>query len=127
MRHRALALTTLLLVTAGCTSFQQGRPLEAVPLPAPVRDRFEVWTHGNAHQLHALHLEGDSLVGVPWWKPPECDSCRVALLRTEVDSVRVRRYDGNETGALASVGIPFIVIPGLAMLAFLILGLGPSD
>ena len=54
MNRRFLILGLLL---SGCTSFQHGRPLEAVPLPAPTRDRFEVWSKGKPHQLHALRIE----------------------------------------------------------------------
>lgn len=112
-----------LLLLAACTSYQATRPVEAVPLPAPERARFEVWSRGQGHQLHALHAEGDSVIGVPWWKDPTCDSCRVAFLRSEVDSVRVPRIDANKTGALASLSIPLFVFPGVGLMLLWMLGL----
>lgn len=119
-------LAVLLLLTA-CSSFQGGRPLDQVPLPAETRARYEVWSHGEGHQLHALRIEHDSVVGVPWWKDPACDSCRVAIARSEVDSVRTLKFDGNRSGALASLSIPFIAFPVLSLALMYILGIGPSD
>jgi hypothetical protein len=74
-----------------------------------------------------VHVVGDSVIGVPWWKDPGCDSCRVALARAEVDSVRTPKFDGNATGAAASVAIPFLVIPSLTLVALFLLGMGPTD
>jgi hypothetical protein len=120
-------LLPLLPLLTACTSYQGARPVEAIPLPAAERERFEVWSHGTGHQLHALRAEGDSIVGVPWWKDPACDSCRVAFARTEIDSIRVRRFDANESGALASLSIPFFVFPMLGLMALYLLGIGPVD
>lgn len=124
MRRAAVAG---LLLLAACMTYQAGRPLDQLPLPVPPDQRFEVWSKGQAHQLHALHLEADSVVGVPWWKDPACDSCRVVIARAEVDSVRTRKIAGNETGAAASVALPFIAVPALGMLLMVILGAGPTD
>ena len=117
MKRRWLAGILLL---AGCTSSQHGRPLETVPLPAPVRERFEVWSKGTAHQLHALRIEHDSLVGVPWWNDPACDSCRVTFARADVDSVRGREYDPDKTATSAITGglIGYMVYPAVAVLLF---------
>ncbi|MEO6068292.1 MAG: hypothetical protein ABIQ41_09980 [Gemmatimonadales bacterium] len=92
-------------------------------MPVGERERFEFWSAGKAHQLHAVKVVGDSIQGVPWWNDPACDSCRVTLARSAVDSVRVPKFDGNATGALASVALPFLFIPGLAIMAMFILGL----
>lgn len=90
----------VLLILAGCTSFQGGRPVDQLPSPLPPKERVEVWSHGKAFQLHAVHIDADSVRGVRWWHSPECDSCRVAFARSEVDSVRTRRFDSGETGVL---------------------------
>jgi hypothetical protein len=118
--HTALTL----LILAGCSSYQHGRPLEAVPLPAPTRERFEVWSAGKAHQLHALRIENDSLVGVPWWNDPACDSCRVVFARAEVDSVRAREYDPDKTLTSTITGgvIGYLVYPTVALLLFWLRG-----
>ncbi|HTK55273.1 MAG TPA: hypothetical protein VL295_00500 [Gemmatimonadales bacterium] len=117
-----------LLLLAGCTSYQHGRPLEAVPLPAPTRDRFEVWSKGKPHQLHALRIEHDSLVGVPWWNDPACDSCRVVFARAEVDSVRGQEYDPDKTTTTAITGgiVAYLAYPAIALILFM-LGNGNYD
>ncbi|HEX7918801.1 MAG TPA: hypothetical protein VF454_05315, partial [Gemmatimonadales bacterium] len=102
--RRLRILPSLLL--AGCTSFQGGRPLDQLPTPVPADQRIEVWSHGESYQLHAVTIGTDSVRGVRWWHAPECDSCRVAIARGEVDSVRTRRYDGGESGVLAVIVIP---------------------
>ena len=128
MTRRALALLTLLVAGSGCTSYQHGRPLEAVPLPAPARERFEVWSKGTPHQLHALRIEHDSLVGVPWWNDPACDSCRVVFARQEVDSVRGREYDPDKTTNTVITGgiVGYLVYPAVALL-LIMLGGGNFD
>jgi hypothetical protein len=51
---------------------------------------------------HALVVETDSITGVPFTRPPGCDSCRAAVPRGSVDSVRL----GNPTaGFWKSVGL----------------------
>ena len=115
-RHLACALVLL----SACSSYQHGRPLETVPLPAPPRERYEVWSHGKATQLHGLRLEGDSLVGVPWWNDPACDSCRVFIARAEVDSVRAREYDPDKTltATVAGGAAAYVLYPMLVLFAY---------
>lgn len=117
----------LLALLPACSSYQGTMSVGKLPTPIDPRDRYEFWSHGTGHQLHAVQVVGDSIQGVPWWKDPACDSCRVTLARAEIDSVRTPQFDGNRTGAAASVVIPFIVVPALSLLALLMLGMGPSD
>lgn len=107
MRPIAPLLLTLL---AGCTSFQGGRPLEALPSPLPPEERVEVWSRGEAYQLHAVSVDADSVRGVRWWHSPACDSCKVVIARSAVDSVRTRSYDGGETGILAIIVAPILFV-----------------
>jgi hypothetical protein len=65
------------------------------------RQQFQVWTHGEAYQWHGLRVTSDSVSGVPFTKPPMCDSCRVHLARAEVDSVRA----GDPVGGLWGGGL----------------------
>ena len=64
------------------------------PSSLPVRQQVEVWQGREKLQLHAVRLSADSISGVPYIKPPECDSCRVSVTRASVDSVRA----GNPSG-----------------------------
>lgn len=124
MRHPLVPLLGLL---SACPSYQGTMSVGKLPDPIAPADRYEFWSHGTGHQLHAVRVVGDSVIGVPWWNDPSCDSCRVALARADVDSVRTPHFDGNATGAAASVAIPFFVVPALGLVALLFLGMGPSD
>jgi hypothetical protein len=71
-----------------------------------------VWHEERAERLHALILTNDSLSGIPYMRPSECDSCRVSLARVEVDSIRLGhpergfwRSAGLVLGALTLLGI----------------------
>lgn len=48
-----------------------------------------MWQGGRALQWHAVRLGSDSISGIPFIASPECDSCRVSVPRTAVDSVRL--------------------------------------
>jgi hypothetical protein len=65
--------------------------------------------------LHAVTVGPDSVGGVPFLLPPECDSCRVMVARSAVDSMRV----GNqERGALRSLALGYVAIGAAAVLLF---------
>ena len=107
--RRAVA-AGLLLLLAGCSSFQGGRPLDQPPVPVPPDKRVEVWSGGERYQLHAVTLDADSLRGVRWWHDPKCDSCRVPLARTAVDSVRTLAHDSGATGATTILVVPIVLV-----------------
>lgn len=113
---RSTVLATLIL-TYGCSSYSNAKPLDAVPMPADPNGRYEVWSGREKWELHALRVDGDTVRGVRWWHDPSCDSCQVALAKSAVDSVRVPRYDGGKTGALALFVAPFVAI-ALLWIAF---------
>ncbi len=62
----------------------------------------QVWTDGTALRWQALEITGDSISGVAFTRPPGCDSCRAAVPREAVDSVRV---GSPTTGFLRGVGL----------------------
>lgn len=108
--------TLAVLLLVGCSTYQAARPIDQIPLPAAERERFEVWSAGKSYQLHSLKSVGDSVQGVPWWKDPTCDSCRVTLARSAVDSVRVPGFAGNETGAMVLAMTPFVALGALILM-----------
>lgn len=71
----------------------------------------QVWRGSQVRVLHAVRLIGDSLIGVPFQKPANCDSCRLAIRRTDVDSLRL----GNmESGGIVIAALPFLALLFLA-------------
>jgi hypothetical protein len=82
----------------------------AVPNTFPKRQQVQLWRGGQPLQLHAVEFSGDSISGVHYVQPPDCDSCRVAVARASIDSLRT----GNPTaGFWKTTGL---VIGGLALL-----------
>lgn len=114
MPRSTLVLAGLCLL-AGCNGWGGARPVSAIPTPVAATDRLQVWSHGEAHELHAVSITTDSLRGIPWWNPPECDSCRVTLARADIDSVRVRGSDGGNTGVLALLLVPVVFVAYFVM------------
>ena len=72
--------------------------------PFPTRQQLEVWRGRKASTLHAVLQTRDSLSGVPVYRPPSCDSCRVTLPLAEIDSVRAVSV---EKAALLTHGLVF--------------------
>lgn len=89
------------------------------PQPSPAlstRRQVQVWHAGHVVRLHAVTVTADSLSGVPYFKPAECDSCRVTLARGTVDSVR---SGSPSAGFWKTVGLSFA---GLMAAALVICG-----
>lgn len=105
MARKFLAALLLLLGTGGC-----GAGWRRVPPPwaeqLPPRQQAQVWTGSESRRWHAVRIVGDTVSGVPYLEPPECDSCRVALNRSVVDSIRT----GNPVGGfLRTTAVVFAV------------------
>ena len=109
-----MALALLALMLGGCSSFNQNIPVAGIPDRPATERRFQVWTKGESFELHAVRMTPDTLAGVLFWQDPACDSCRVAIPRAEIDSVRTLGFDGGETGILSILLIPLILIMAIA-------------
>jgi hypothetical protein len=82
----------------------------------PPRQQVQLWVGPRSRVLHAVRVEADSVSGVPFQHPPDCDSCRVGFARNTVDSM----FLGNqERGALRSLGLGFAALAGAALLLYL--------
>src|SRR3954468_676104 len=115
---RSIGITILLLAgTSGCGAGWH-RVEEPPPSAFRPRDQVQVWQDGKAILLHGVRLKSDTLSGVPFTQPPTCDSCRVHLGLTGVDSLRV----GNkERGFFRTVGL----VMGIGLVwAYLFRGVG---
>ncbi len=117
MRRAAILCLTALL--SACQAYHP-TSIAALESPHPVRATYQVWVGGHAQELHAVRVTRDSLYGVPFFKPPECDSCVVAIPRASIDSIRT--YDAAEsavrTGGMG-LGI-FMALPVLTIVFWLV-------
>jgi len=87
--RNVVATLLLALGPAGCGAGRH-RTLLA-PGTLPKRQQVQVWHGGSVERWHGVVPSSDSVSGIPFLQPASCDSCRVALSRTEIDSVRVGR------------------------------------
>lgn len=86
-RTRAALCLALFLLSACGAGWHRVEPLPSTTIPA--RQQVLVY-HGTAtERWHATTVTSDSITGVHWLTPIECDSCRVALPLTAVDSIVV--------------------------------------
>jgi hypothetical protein len=96
----------LLLMTTAC-----GAGWHRVPAPVPgslaPRQQAQLWEGEKAHQVHAVIVGPDSFSAIPFFRPIECDSCRMTLPRSSVDSVRL---GSPVAGFLKSVGLGAAVL-----------------
>lgn len=107
-------LGILLLVPQVACGAGWHRITPAAPTKLPSRQQVEVWQVGRVQRLHAVRLTDDSLSGVPFVKPPDCDSCRVAVPLSAVDSLRTGNPTAGfwETVGLTLVGTLGVVVVG---------------
>jgi hypothetical protein len=104
---RALSRTAgtasaLALVLGGCGA--GWHRVEPRPAPVAPRQQAQVWHDDRFEQWHALLVSSDSVSGVPYFRAVGCDSCRVALPRDAVDSLR---YGNPTAGFWKTVGLVF--------------------
>jgi hypothetical protein len=110
-------LLPLLLVLGGCGA--GWRRLDNLsPRTLPPRTQVQIWEGEQVRILHGVTLSADSVGGVPFTMPPDCDSCRVWAALSGVDSLRA----GNkERGFVRSVQLALVVG---AVWAFMVRGVG---
>jgi hypothetical protein len=85
------------------------------PRGMPARAQVQLWMGRQSRVLHAVTVGADSVSGVPFHLPPECDSCRVAVARSAVDSMRI---GSQERGALRSLGLGYVALAAAAVLLY---------
>jgi len=86
IRRRAVSALGAALLSA-CAGWQRlEAPTDTTLAP---RQQVQVWHGGRAQVLHAVRLTADTLFGIPFMKPPSCDSCVIAQPRAAVDSLRL--------------------------------------
>lgn len=110
-RRRAIAAAVAAtLLISGCSAQWRRVPV-ATSGAYPARQRLQVYHERRVEDWHSVRLGADSISGVPFFRPPTCDSCRVALPRTQVDSVRA----GNPGAAVGRTVAVVAVVTALLM------------
>ena len=109
----ALLFASLLPLWACGAGWHRIEPV--VPSTLPQRQQVQVWQGRRPLRLHAIRVDHDSVSGVPFQKPADCDSCRISLPSSTVDSLRA----GNPTaGFLKSVALTLGTLLALGLLTY---------
>jgi len=109
----ALLFASLLPLWACGAGWHRIEPV--VPSTLPQRQQVQVWQGRQRLQLHAIRVDHDSVSGVPFQKPTDCDSCRISLPSSTVDSLKA----GNPTaGFLKSVALTLGTWLALGLLTY---------
>lgn len=108
LTRRRWSVVLLACQLTACAGWQRSVLLPAESLPP--RARRQIWVGRTAHEVHSVVVRGDSISAVPVWRPPECDSCRIAFALAEVDSLRA-----------PDVHSEVVVIGGVLLVALLII------
>ena len=88
-RLRQLAFAAWLLSASACTWTWQGRSY-LLNGRLGLGDQVRLWVRGEAHQVHGVRVLGDTVIAVPFDRPPTCDSCALRFARADIDSVQMR-------------------------------------
>ena len=92
-RRLRASFFSILLLLPGCAGTRRVDPISPGIMPA--RQMVEVWRGRRAVTLHGVEIEERELTGIPRFKPVECDSCRVTIALSEVDSMKMVPGDEN--------------------------------
>lgn len=99
-------ITCMLLINGACGAGWH----QPTPAPSGRMDegqQVRVWHDGAVERWHAVIITEDSVLGIHWRAPRGCDSCRVGLARSEVDSLQV----GNPMrGFWRGLGVTYLVM-----------------
>jgi hypothetical protein len=49
----------------------------------------KIWSGDSVVRWHAVVMTGHSITGIPYNLPAECDSCRLGIVWSAVDSIRI--------------------------------------
>ena len=87
-RSGLAAVTALAVLSASCGAGWH-QPTQLEPGSLSPRQQVQVWSGGTARRWHAVRVGPDSISGIPFLRPTTCDSCRTAVPRAAVDSLRL--------------------------------------
>ena len=99
---RYWVVTLAALASTGCGAGWRLEPVQPARTVNP-RQQVQVWSGGEALRWHGLRLGQDSLSGLPFIAPLDCDSCRTTLPLSAVDSLRFGDPPGGFLDMIAVV------------------------
>lgn len=106
---RTAAATAALAVVVQACGAGWRRPPALVPGALEVRQQVQVWHRGATERWHGVVIGPDSVSGIPFRSPSDCDTCRLALPRAAVDSIRLGDpVAGFWNTAALVVGVPLL-------------------
>ena len=111
LRHRVVVRAGLFMAlgaSGACSSWRSNSGALTQNL-AP-RAQVEIWVAGRGTVVHAVRVVRDTLIAVPFWQPPACDSCAMRVPVAQVDSVRTRQPAPGRTIALAAVLAAIVIV-----------------
>ena len=85
----------------------------------PERRQVQVWLHDDVLRWHAVRITDSTVSGVHFLEPADCDSCRVSVPRSDVDSLRPGR---PELAIVKSAGLATGLMVGVALGACIMFG-----
>jgi hypothetical protein len=110
--RRCLSCLIASILTQACGAGWKRKPLETLQ-PLPERQQVQIWSEGEMQRWHVLSITPDHLFGIPFHRPVDCDSCRLSIPRSDVDSVRL----GNPTAGFWKT---FALVVGIPVVTFII-------
>ena len=115
------AMVTLAVAAAGCASNWGWRPLTK-PTPVEPDNVVWIWSRGTVNKWRAVVFAPDSVSGIPDTLALKCDSCRLSLPLTQVDSMILGyRYDEGTSGDVAKeVGGAAVAFGGVLLILVLL-------
>ena len=106
------ACLALLLTAEGC--WTRSHRLDQ-PTPIRCQDTVWIWSGGKGVRWREVIMRHDSVTGIPYHAPRDCDDCRVGIPFSEVDSIvdvrpGVTRYLVGLAGSAALIYV-IVVVP----------------
>ncbi|HVH32270.1 MAG TPA: hypothetical protein VNA31_11515 [bacterium] len=81
------SLFAFVLLAASCNYWGRRRVDQLTPIKP--QNPVWIWTPGKVEKWHAVVITQDSVSGIAYRMPVWCESCRLSIPRTRVDSMKL--------------------------------------
>ncbi len=103
--NRSVRVAVSAMLMSGCVSWEP--TTIAAPTPVPANRVIRVWSGTRSVRWRAVQVTTDSLSGIPASATANCDTCRVALPLSAVDSTESQT---SQALPLVLAAVPFIFL-----------------